>query len=353
MKITKNFATIVIIGTFLAIQFGCQEQALTPQEVNPQADSASSMQPKMATTAAAPKIQVENPVHNFGDVGPNTRSTCQYNFKNIGDAKLVIKKIRVTCGCTTHKLKKKEYLPGETGSVSVTFKSSTRKGSAAKHLYIESNDPENPKYQLTIKANITLSVEATPNIINLSLDKDTAQVPAITIKSLDGKPFAIKSFTCTQNVITTQFDPEHNADKIVLQPVVDYEKLKNNLRGVIKINITHPHTGQVDVTYNAKAQFEVLSPRIILQNAEPGQVIKKTVWVKSNYGKKVEIESIGVEKNYIQILSQERNNNDMKIELQVTVPPKAGNSRYFSDTMNVKLKTGQDFKVRCNGFYKR
>jgi len=220
-------------------------------------------------------------------------------------------------------------------------------------LYIESNDPENPKYQLTIKANIKLSVEVTPEIINLSLDKDTVKIPAITIKSLDGKPFAVKSFSCTQNFITAQFDPAHKAAKIVLQPVVDYEKLKNNLRGVIKIDITHPLTGQVNVTYNTKAQFEVLSPRIILQNAEPGQVIKKTVWIKSNYGKKVETESITVEKAYIEILSQENNNNDMKIELQVTVPSKTGNSRYFSDTMNIKLKTGQDFKVRCNGFYKR
>ena len=190
-------------------------------------------------------------------------------------------------------------------------------------------------------------------LVYLALDKNAAQVPAITIKSLDGKPFAIKSFSCTQNVITAQFDPAYEAAEIVLQPVIDYEKLKNNLRGVIKINITHPLSGQVNVTYNAKAEFEVLSPRIILQNAEPGQVIKKTVWIKSNYGKKVETESITVEKGHIEILSQENNGNDVKIEVQVTVPSKAGNSRYFSDTMNIKLKTGQDFKIRCNGFYKR
>ncbi|MBN1457194.1 MAG: DUF1573 domain-containing protein [Sedimentisphaerales bacterium] len=348
MKITKNFATIVIIGIFLAIQCGCQEQAATPQNQND-----SPMQQRMTTAAANPKIQVENPVHDFGDIGPNSRNTCQYNFKNIGDAKLVIKKIRSTCGCTVPELAKKDYQPGEEGTINVTFKSSTRKGAVTKHLYIESNDPENPKYELAIKANVKLNIDVTPSVIDLSLDKDTAQVPEITIKSLDGKSFAVKSFTCTQNVITAKFDPAYKATEIVLQPVIDYEKLKNNLRGVIRIDITHPLTNQVSLTYNAKAEFEVLSPRIIMQNAEPGQIIKKTVWITSNYGKKVETEAVTIEKGYIEILSQENNENDMKIEVQVTVPPKTGNSRYFSDTMDIKLKTGEDFKVRCNGFYKR
>jgi Protein of unknown function (DUF1573) len=348
MKIAKNLATIVIISIFLVIQCGCQEQVATPEN-----DNASPLQPKMATTTSSPKIQVENHVHNFGNIGPNSRNTCQYNFKNIGDAKLIIKKIRSTCGCTVPKLKKKEYLPGENGTINVTFKSSTRKGAVTKHLYIESNDPKNPKYQLDIKAKVKLSIEVTPNIIDLSLDKDAEQVPAITIKSLDGKPFAVKSVTCTKDVITAQFDPEHKAAEIVLQPVVDYEKLKDNLRGVIKINITHPLSKEVSVTYNAKPEFEALSPRIIIQNAEPDQIVKKTVWIKSNYGRKTETESVTVEKGHIEVLSQENNDNDMKIEVQVTVPPKTGNSRYFSDTINIKLKTGQDFKIRCNGFYKR
>ncbi len=356
MKLKKTFLTIVIVAIALTLQSGCQEEikaAPEQQKIEPKtpAKTAPIAKPVKAPVKA-PKVQVENPVIDFGVMGPNKRKSGKYNFKNVGEGILKITKVRSTCGCTVPKLAKKEYAPGESGIINVTFKSSTRKGLVSKHLYIESNDPENPKFELTVKANIKLSIEATPNRINLSTHEKT-DVPAITIKSKDGKPFAIKSVSCTKNVITAKFDPAVEATEFVLNPIIDYEKLAANLRGVIKIGVTHPLTKEVIVTYAAKAEFEVSKPRIIIQQAEPGQIIKKDIWITSNYQRKAEVETVTVDKGHIKIVSQEDNGNDIKIVINVTVPPKEGKSRYFSDTVKIKLKTGQQLEVRCNGFYKR
>lgn len=356
MKLKKTFSIIVIFAIALTLQTGCQEEEKTaPKQPKVQPKTAVKTAPAISPDtkpAAAPKVQVDNPVIDFGIMGPNQKESSKYHFKNTGKGTLKITKIRSTCGCTVPELDKKEYAPGESGTIYVTFRSSTKKGLVSKHLYIESNDPETPKFELTIKANVKLSVEVTPLKLNLTAKPD-AEIPAITIKSKDGKPFAIKSFTSTKNVITAQFDSAVEDTQFVLQPVVDQEKLAGNLRGTIKIGISHPLTKEVAVTYAAKAEFELTRPRVIIQNAEPGQTIQKDIWITSNNQRKAETETITIGKGHVNIVSQENNGNDLKIVIDITVPPKEGKSRYFSDTVKIKLKTGQHFEVRCNGFYKR
>ncbi len=363
MELKKTFLTIVIVAIALTLQSGCQEETIPvpeKQKTEPKITAKPAAKPLKIvprTTAksdpkTAPRVQVENPIIDFGVMGPNKRKTGKYNFKNVGQGTLKITRVKPVCGCTVPELDKKEYAPGESGTINVTYRSSTKKGAVSKHLYIESNDPENPRFQLTVKANVKLSIEATPNRLNLSTREKT-DVPAITVESKDGKPFAIKSISCTKNVITAKFDPTVEATEFVLVPIVDYEKLEANLRGVIKIGVTHPLTTEVTVTYAAKAEFEVTRPRVIVQNAEPGQIIKKDIWITSNYGRKAEVETVTVDKGHIKIVSQENNGNDIKIVIDITVPPKEGKSRYFSDTVKIKLRTGQQFDVRCNGFYKR
>ncbi|MCK5565034.1 MAG: DUF1573 domain-containing protein [Planctomycetes bacterium] len=352
MKLKKTFLTIVIVAIALTLQSGCQEKTKTAPEQQKVELKTTAKTAPIAKPVKAPKVQVENPVVDFGVMGPNKRKTGKYNFKNVGQGILKITKIRSTCGCTVPDPVKKEYAPGESGTIAITYRSSTRKGVESKHLYIESNDPENPKFELTVKANIKLSIEATPIRLGLST-RQKAIVPPITIKSKDGKPFAIRSFSCTKGVISAKFDSTVSALEFVLEPIVDYEKLKDNLRGVIKIAVTHPFTKEVSIPYVTKAEFEVTRPRIIIQNAEPGQTIKKDLWITSNYQQMAEVETITIEKGHIEIASKENNGNDLKIVIDITVPPKKGKSRYFSDTVDIKLKTGQKFKVRCNGFYKR
>jgi hypothetical protein len=128
--------------------------------------------------------------HDFGRIGPGSKNLCQFEFKNIGDSLLQIKNVSKTCGCTPFTLAKKEYLPGETGVLKVSYNADQRPGPSTKKLFVYSNDKKKPKIAIRIKADIVPKVSSNPTIINLSLNQENAGCPEITLRSTDDKPFA-------------------------------------------------------------------------------------------------------------------------------------------------------------------
>ncbi len=293
-------------------------------------------------------IEVEDDVHDFGTIGPNSKNESEFKFKNVGTGVLKITKVKAACGCTVPELDKNEYAPGESGTIKVTYRSSKRDGPVKKHLYIESDDPKNPKFELTIKANVEVKVAVRPTTLLLALTDQ--QVKPIELVSKDGVRFSIDDITFAGNAITFDIDPAKESTRFVLTPKIDLDKLRETERGTIVFKLTHPECDEVTVKVNTIPEFELSRPRIILQNVVAGQKATKDIWITSNYGEKVEIESVSFEKDLVEIMSREHNGNDLKIVVQITVPEKQGKSRYFSDTINIKLKSGQQFKVRCTGF---
>jgi hypothetical protein len=74
-----------------------------------------------------------------------------YAFRNAGAEPITIKALRSSCGCTTAKLEKKTYAPGEQGEVVVKFTFADRKGAA---------------YRKTVTVN-TDEKTGTPTVLNL------------------------------------------------------------------------------------------------------------------------------------------------------------------------------------------
>jgi len=317
-------------------------------------EGPAQIQPKRPRKKKVPRIKVESPVHDFGKVGPGKQYSCEFKFKNIGNDTLKIKRIQSTCGCTVPQLKKKTYAPGESGTVNVTFRTPTREGKTSKRLYILSNDKKKAKFGLTVKATVELKIDFKPKSLNLSLKAENADIKPITIKSKDGQAFAIKGFASSRNVITADFDPKVEATEFVLEPKIDIEKLKKNLKGNIRIDVTHPQSSQINIPFSTLPLFEVSGSRIVIQNADPEKPVIKNIWAKSNYDDKIEIESISSLNGHMKVLSQQREDNSVKLEIQVTPPAQTDKSkRYFRDELKIEVKGGDDLTIRCNGWYPR
>jgi len=370
MKLIQTTLVAIITVSFLCLESGCQEfqKSLKSQETlieetktseqpqpNPQPEPKSQPkpQPQAQTQKGAPVIQVENPTHDFGEVGPDKKYNCEFRFKNVGDVVLKIERVQSTCGCAIAKLKKKQYKPGESGSIKVAFHTPQRQGKTSKHLYIHNNDKKNSRFELTIKAKVVLKVAVNPKKLDLSLKAENAGISPITIRSKDEKLFSIKSIVSANKVITADFDPTVKSTEFVLVPKVDMEALKKRLRGAITIGLTHPDTKQVIVSFAAKPLFKVTHPRLIVRGAEPGKPIMREASVISNYGDTFEIESISTQKQYIKVLSQERaDNNSVKFELQITPPSQTGKVKYFTDQLTIKIKDNSELMIRLTGMYK-
>lgn len=365
---------LISIAVSLVIA-GCQpEQSIKSQEQiepAPQIEAAQQsvdQQPdeiEIKDDQNAPKIVVTKDVHDFGEVGPGSSQVAHYEFTNKGAKTLFVKNIQSTCGCSKPTLIKdgKRYTvplkepvgfePGQKGQVEVTFKAQVTKGKVSKNLYIVSDDPKTPRAQFTVKAQIVVNIEVTPENVDLRFDQENAGMPDLVVKSTDGKEFSIQSANTNSKVITLSFDPTEKATQFILKPKVDLEKLNQFNSGVIQISTTHPRAGKLLVRYTAKPLFEVSNARYILQNIEPGTPIIRDNLIRSNYGEPVEIESFSSRNGYMDIAGQEPGENHLKLSIKITPPSQESSSRrYITDELTVTLKGGHKLSIRCSGWFR-
>lgn len=366
MKTMLQKAFIMAIIGVIVSTMGCQRNnakppvaetktkvSVPPAEITPTSPDAAKPE-KPAVKGEPASIKIENPVHDFGNLGPDSVNKCQYKFSNVGKGLLKISHIQSTCGCSVpEKLEKMEYNPGESGVVDVTFHAPTYPGLVTKHLYIVSNDTVNPRAELTIKATVVVKVTVDPNRIELAFNKENGGMSTIKVKSVDNIPFAITDFIATGQVATLQFDPKDKKVEHVLNPKVDTQKIQEINSGIIQIKIDHPDTKEVAVAFNSLPMFELRPPRIILQNTEPGAVTKREVWIVNNFGQEFEIESVVSRNGYMKVVNQKKEGLNIGLDLEITPPAQEGSKRrYITDELNVKIKNGPTLTVRCSGWFK-
>ena len=68
------------------------------------------------------KIKFDKTTYNFGDFSEKQPvQKCTFTFTNVGDAPLIINQATASCGCTIKKKKKKPVMPGQKGTINVTY----------------------------------------------------------------------------------------------------------------------------------------------------------------------------------------------------------------------------------------
>ena len=69
-----------------------------------------------------PEIKFDKTVHNFGTFSEKTPvQTAVFAFTNIGKAPLIINQAIASCGCTIPSSTQEPIMPGEKGTVKVTY----------------------------------------------------------------------------------------------------------------------------------------------------------------------------------------------------------------------------------------
>jgi hypothetical protein len=342
----------LIIALLLMPYSGCQKQ--TEMKAELKTEHTETKKPIMGAPDAngpSPKIKVDKVVLDFGKVGPGTKSTGKIKISNTGEGVLKISKVSNCCGLVT-KLEKREYAPGESGTLNVIYNASGQTGKFLRNMVVHSNDATNPSVRLTIKADIVPKVVCKPKSLKLFLDEENAGCEKLTIKSLDDQPFAITSIKSTANCITADFDPTAKAAEFVLDLKVDMEKIQNNHKGGIDFTLTHPEGKSAYVRFNVIPKYTVKQPLVILFNCEPKKPIQRNIWIYNNYGEDFEIESAISQNNLIKVVNKSKVDNGYQLDLEIT-PPEKGNNIKFTDTLGITIKGDKRLKVACNGYYAR
>jgi hypothetical protein len=131
-----------------------------------------------------PKVKFQEEKWDFGKVKEGQVKTHVFVFDNAGDAPLLIKRVRTSCGCAAALISDKNVDPGKGGELKVTLNSRGYEGNIAKYIYVETNDRNQPVKQLQISA--TIEVPPKPRI-----DLDRYSVDSGLI--LEGEPIPAKA----------------------------------------------------------------------------------------------------------------------------------------------------------------
>ena len=94
------------------------------------------------------KIDFAKEVHDYGANGQ-----CTFEFKNTGNAPLIISNAKGSCGCTVPTWPKEPIAPGAKASITVKY-DTKRAGAINKSVTITSNAVNEPTKVINIKGNV-------------------------------------------------------------------------------------------------------------------------------------------------------------------------------------------------------
>lgn len=105
--------------------------------------------------ASAQEFKFESETIDYGKITQGSEGVRVFEFTNTGEAPLIIKDIKSSCGCAIPKKPQKPIMPGEKGAIEVSY-DTKRLGGFSKAITIFSNAKSERK-QLKIKGFISKS----------------------------------------------------------------------------------------------------------------------------------------------------------------------------------------------------
>lgn len=101
---------------------------------------------------------------DYGKVSKDTDSGLRtFEFKNTGDAPLIITNVQSTCGCTVPSKPKEPIAPGKTGKIDVKY--NMNPGPIRKTITVESNAVNVPDGRVAIKIKGEVIVKEEVNLL--------------------------------------------------------------------------------------------------------------------------------------------------------------------------------------------
>jgi len=114
MKRNKLAFRFILVNLILSLVVGCRQQAAKVQNIDRTVERTQVVQtiePRKITSEQTPEIEnrlprisFEKTVCDLGEVGQDTKNTCEFKFTNTGQGLLKIGNIKRTCGCTVFEL---------------------------------------------------------------------------------------------------------------------------------------------------------------------------------------------------------------------------------------------------------
>lgn len=160
MKTTRKAILTLGLGTLSLFASSGLAQATGRDNLAP--NNPAVMQPALegkGTIVFASKTQ------DAGEILDTNTAKLSYLFRNTGAGPVTITQVKVSCGCTVPELDKKTYMPGESGTLTVTFDPANKNGSIARNITVFTDSELTPSETLLVRALVKPVVVIEPKIV--------------------------------------------------------------------------------------------------------------------------------------------------------------------------------------------
>ena len=205
------------------------------------------------------RLFIDNPVHDFGDVNQGVFVRHIFPFRNAEGGGVRIGGVRAPCGCTA---------AVASGEISVSFDTARFQGQKTKTVFISTNDPAHPVWELTLTGHVTPKVAADPPVLYLGRIRPGAGAGGeIQVLSTSGESIEVANAAVENPVLDVAVVQPSNGDKaarrvlVRVPPGMPFGRFNDRLR----ITMTSPGPLELDVPIFGNVEGDLL--------VEPPQVM--------------------------------------------------------------------------------
>jgi hypothetical protein len=150
--------------------------------------------PLVCCVLPAPIIHAElrwsDPIQSFQRAPEDREVTATFAFRNAGTAQVTVRSIRTSCGCTTARLDKKSYAPGESGEIKARFVFGGLRGLQRKLITVKTDDGAEPAI-LDLRVMVQENVTVTPALVYWRIGEP--ELPKSVRVTAHNRPVTIKA----------------------------------------------------------------------------------------------------------------------------------------------------------------
>jgi len=147
-----------------------------------------------------------------------------YNFTNKADDSVTITRVKTSCGCSTPKLEKRTYGPGEQGTLEVLFQFGDRVGPQTKSIYVYTDHSPEVTKKLILRVDIPQPFKVWPKLVQWP-DGVTAEPKKVHVQFDHASPVQITDIQLDQSQLQFEIqtiDPGKEYE-LVLTPTLSDE----------------------------------------------------------------------------------------------------------------------------------
>lgn len=205
--------------------------------------------------ANGPKLVVEKPDADLGEIVRGHEVTHDFIIRNDGTEPLEISRVETSCPCALPTFDD-VVPPGASGKVTVEFKSLKVNGKGDATLVIDSNDPDKPSQELRIVFNVVSRINATPGYARwITVRGEREGTIGETLWAVDGEPFEVLDVETPEPYIRATFRPATKAEenKEASGPqwrvnlTVDSMSPIGPIEGMALVHVNHPEQKVVPI----------------------------------------------------------------------------------------------------------